>query len=289
MLHRLKPLCLALALPASSVLHGAAVPSAAPLSAATAAPIERAVQEIVRRHGTAAILVLGELHGTHEAPAVLAGLARVFAARGDLQVGLEIPPDEQDRLDAWLASDGSAAARAALLTGPFWQQPVARSDGRRSEAMLALLEDLRQLRHAHPRLRLLAYSHGGQDEVTRDQAMAQALRRAHLAAPEVKLLVLTGNYHARLRAPSQLIWNGTPVSPPAPMAGQLADLPLATVDLGARAGSFWACQGSCGVQRLPAQVVADDTLTIQVPDPARADYHLLLRLPRYTPAPPVVP
>lgn len=272
------------------VLHAATATSAPSEPTAAAEPIALAVDEIVRRHGNASILVLGELHGTQEAPAVLAGLAQALAARGEVLVGLEIPAAEQPALEAWLASDGGVAARRALLAGPFWQQPVARSDGRRSEAMLALLDDLRRLRRTQPTLRVLAYDHRGSNDVTRDQAMAAALRRAHLAAPQSRLLVLTGNYHARRVPPQHVSANGVPLpAPPAPMAGQLADLALATVDLGARRGSFWACQGACGVQTLRPRRPHDDSVTFEPLDPAHGDYHLRVWLPEYTPAPPVEP
>jgi hypothetical protein len=251
--------------------------------------VARAAAAIVERHGDAAILVVGELHGTQEAPAVLAALVRTLGARSAVQVGLEIPAEEQPALDAWLASDGGAAARTALLAGRFWQQPEARSDGRRSQAMLALLDDLRRLHATHPTLRLLAYDAVGGADVTRDQAMAQALRRAHRAAPQTQLLVLTGNYHARLAPPKYVSAIGVPLQPPAPMAGLLAGLPLVTVDLGARRGRFWACQGECGIQTLQPRWPHDGSVTIEEFGPAPDDYHLRVWLPEYTPSRPVRP
>ena len=155
--------------------------------------------------------------------------------------------------------------------------------------MLALLDDLRRLHRKHPALRLLAYDHRGDAEVTRDKAMALALRRAHRAAPQTQLLVLTGNYHARLAPPKYLSANGQPLQPPAPMASQLADLPLATVDLSARRGRFWACQGECGPQTLRARWPLDDSVTLEAGHGAQKDYDLRILLPEYTPSSPTQP
>src|SRR5688572_25707746 len=107
--------CVALALYWAHVLLAAAAPPTNPVPATGSDPVASAIDAIARRHGDAPILILGELHGTHEAPAVLAGLVRTLAARGAVQVGLEIPAAEQPALDAWLTSDGAAVARRALL------------------------------------------------------------------------------------------------------------------------------------------------------------------------------
>ncbi|HTQ81108.1 MAG TPA: hypothetical protein VMM92_14000, partial [Thermoanaerobaculia bacterium] len=90
-------------------------------------------------------LLLGEVHGTVESPAFLANAVCLALQAGrSVTVALEIPLQEEARFEAYLGSAGSAADRTALLAGAFWQDPY--QDGRRSQAMLALLESLRRLR-----------------------------------------------------------------------------------------------------------------------------------------------
>ena len=193
-----------------------------PLRAA-AEPIDAAAAAILERHAEAPLLVLGELHGTVEAPALVATLAARLLDSGALTVALEIPAQDQARLDAYLASDGSTRAQRALLDGEFWQRAPERSDGRRSRAMFALIEQLRLLRSTHPELRLLAFDDTGFFDQTRsrDALMSDALRAAHAAHPEAKLLVLTGNYHARLDQPARALSGDKWIQPPLPMTAQL--------------------------------------------------------------------
>ncbi|MDX1644696.1 MAG: hypothetical protein R3244_10100, partial [Thermoanaerobaculia bacterium] len=85
------------------------------------------------------VLLFGELHGTDRGPAafgsVVCHLAREHAG---LTVGLEISHTEQERIDAYMASAGTAEDRSELLSGPFWTDEY--QDGRRSRAMTELLE-----------------------------------------------------------------------------------------------------------------------------------------------------
>jgi hypothetical protein len=276
---------------AVSAVAGAAPRAPATAPAADGDVIEAAAEAIAQRWPDARVLVLGELHGTQEAPALAAALARRLAGDGPLLLGVEIPQAEQDRLDAWLVSDGAPAARAALLAGEFWQRAPGRSDGRRSQAMLALLEALRRLRSEHPGLRLLAFDRTDPG-ATRDASMAQVLRTAHAAAPAVRLLVLTGNYHARLRAPHSASVDGKPHTPPPPMAGLLDATGLVTIDVGARRGAFWACMRQrCGPHELQAWPAAEHEAAraeLREQDP-RDGYHARLELPRYRVSPPVEP
>src|SRR5439155_1009498 len=70
-------------------------------------------------------------------------LACQAAALGPLRVGLELPADEQARIDEFLASAAAAADGRALFEGPFWTRDF--QDGRSSTAMAALLASLGKL------------------------------------------------------------------------------------------------------------------------------------------------
>jgi hypothetical protein len=273
-----------------------------PLRAA-AEPIEAAAAAILERHAEAPLLVLGELHGTVEAPAVVATLAARLLDSGALTVALEIPAQEQARLDAYLASDGSTRAQRELLDSEFWKCAPERSDGRRSRAMFALIEELRLLRGTHPELRLLAFDDTGFSGQTRsrDALMSDTLRAAHAAHPEMKLLVLTGNYHARLDQPARARYGDGWVQPPVPMTAQLQDLGAVGIKLTASEGEFWACRkptAPCGVIPLPRPAFAPSSSGLAASnattaaEPVRVSsggrsFHLEIELPRLSASEPM--
>lgn len=141
--------------------------------------------------------IFGELHGTSEIPALFGDLVCQAAARGPVIVGLEMPESCQAALNAWLASDGGAAAQAALLADDFWRM----GDGRSSGAMLVLLERLRTLKAAGRRISLLAFVPSVHDAATQtpyEQAMAANWQRALAGTPRARLLVLVGSVHSRI-------------------------------------------------------------------------------------------
>ena len=91
------------------------------------------------------IILIGEVHGSSEIPAVVGALMSEALACGlhvELGLEMELPPAERSRMDTFLASDGGAAARAALLRGEHWRF----EDGRASEAVLELVEQARAAR-----------------------------------------------------------------------------------------------------------------------------------------------
>lgn len=274
---------------------------ALPLRAAD--PIEAAAAAILERHAEAPLLVLGELHGTVEAPALVATLAARLLDSGALTVALEIPAQEQALLDAYLASDGSTRAQRELLDGEFWQRAPERSDGRRSRAMFALIEQLRRLRATHPELHLLAFDDTGVFDHTRsrDALMSDALRAARAAHPEAKLLVLTGNYHARLDQSARARSGDRWIQPPLPMTAQLQDLGAISIKLSAVEGEQWACRkptAPCGVIPLPRPAFAPSSSGLAASNAATAaepvrvwsggtSFHLEIELPRLNASEPI--
>ncbi|MEZ4239499.1 MAG: hypothetical protein R3F59_25745 [Myxococcota bacterium] len=195
-----------------------------------------------------AVVVFGEVHGTRQGPAFVADAVRAAARTGPVLLGLEIERDEQPRIDAFLASDGGAEARDALVHGAFWHRPF--QDGRSSHAMVALLDAARTAG-----ARVLAFDHAATSPNQRDADMAARLAEAPAAAPDATLLVLVGDLHAREVA-------GLPPAPElVPMAMQLAQrVPsVVTLDLVAAGGTYWACLGpttaDCGVQDATAKDV----------------------------------
>jgi len=93
-------------------------------------------------------IMVGEMHGTAEMPALFGDMVCQAAAhsRRPITVALEQSEGMQPVIDTFLASDGGPAARAAFLKAPMWGTNF--QDGRSSEAMLALYDRLRLMKAA---------------------------------------------------------------------------------------------------------------------------------------------
>jgi hypothetical protein len=140
------------------------------------------------------LLLLGELHGTAEIPGFVGNLVCEASLSGsEVQVGLEIPTEEQLRIDSFLASTGSPQDRQALLEGDFWRRSL--QDGRSSRAMIDLLDSIRRLRASGARINVFSF-----DVATRvpdrDGEMAKKIMTVHAQAPSSLFILLTGNLHA---------------------------------------------------------------------------------------------
>lgn len=188
----------------------------------------------------ASVLLVGEIHGTEQAPALVAALACAALKTGKpVTVALEVPVEEQANLDRFLVSDGSENSRAVLLSGPFWNR--ATQDGRSSAAMLALLHRLRALRARGANLRVVAVDDGAAR--TRDVGMAERIRAQRHRGTVIALL---GNVHA-----SQ--GKGRRSRPDYEPAGYLLrDLDPFSLYVGGPAGTAWVCAPECGVRAVSA-------------------------------------
>lgn len=261
-----------------------AVLVAAPL-AAEAAPAERAVEdaarELLAQADALRPLLIGEIHGTQETPALLASMLRQGSGRPWL-LGLEIPRQEQERIDAFLRSDGGARARAALTGGAFWTRE--QQDGRSSEAMLQLIDAVRALRRSGRDIQVVCFDDVAEDGSARDRdaRMAQALRTALATERHRRAVALMGNYHAR-------IGRGAPWDAQQEFLGwHLRDLSPLSVDVGAPTGSSWVCNPDCGVYRFGADRAPGDGVLRMAAQADEKGYVGTLTLPRFTASPPAV-
>jgi len=187
------------------------------------------------------LVLVGELHGTREAPVFVGSAACALAARGPLVVGLEMPAVEQSRIDAYLASGGGETERAALTIGKFWGF----QDGRASHAMLDLIERLRVLKRGGASLHVLAMD-GSTTDSSKDEAMAFALRRVMQDEPQARVLALMGNVHARV------ILDEAEDDPP--VGSRLRDLRPLAVLANHGGGEAWVCMdGVCGVHPMSSR------------------------------------
>jgi erythromycin esterase-like protein len=240
---------------------------------------QSAADELVAVADGQRLLLLGEMHGTREIPQLTGDVVERLSRSGPLLLALEIHASEHRSLAAYLHSDGSPAQREALRRRPYWSVPASRNDGRRSEDMLDLVEQVRSLRALGRDVAILPFDVANGDPrgaEWRDRAMAECLRRAWSALPNGRMLVLTGNVHAMRLRPAY-----APPQMQTPMAVDLQDLQPYSIDIAAQAGEYWACPSSgCGPQ--PVTPGAEGGRL----DEAEAyDYRLVL--PRFTAARPV--
>jgi hypothetical protein len=139
--------------------------------------------ELLARPGLRYVLV-GEIHGTAETPAIFGDLVCAAVESGrQVVVGLERPLAEQSAIDSgdW----------TGLLASHGWHI----FDGRSSVAMLELVKSLHGMKGAE----VVAFDPGGGNE-ERNAGMAKELRAAAERNPGALVIVLTGNLHASKKA-----------------------------------------------------------------------------------------
>ncbi len=196
-----------------------------------------------------AVLLVGELHGTVQSPSFVSETVCTALSYGyEVTVGLEIPDDEAASVTTFLGSDGQAAARAALLAGPFWISEV--KDGRQSDAMFELIEDLRRYTEAGEPIEVVLLDASGVED--RDVAMADNLLEAIIAENEGVAVTLTGNLHNRTT-------RGTDFDPDYEPMGYrikqaLGPRRVRSLDVHYTGGEAWVCipDGDCGPRRFDA-------------------------------------
>lgn len=247
-------------------------------------------------------VLLGERHGTEQAPEFVASLLCLSVVRNERTIlALEMSAAEQGRLDDYLASDGDAQAVEALIAGSyFWNGRM--RDGRSSEAMLALIDTVRHRRAAGEAIDLVAVDYHALDDADlaempqrRDHAM---LRRARsLVGSADVILVLVGNVHAR-RTP--MVFGERSLETIGSLAGRDE---VYSVRLGAIGGEAWTCRGAsaesveCGPHASAAYVDLGEHRVLSMEDAIGAgvlgveadSYHRYVYLGESVASPPVVP
>lgn len=190
-------------------------------------------------------VIAGEVHGTNEAPDAFANLVCLAAAtKRPVTVALEYPADDQAVIDAYLASNGDAKARSALLTSPVFASRT--QDGRGSVAFVRLFDQLRHMRQAGQIEGVVASDTGPAIPIrlTRDAAMA----RAWTAVPAARngiVLILVGNLHAMRKpvvTPTHTIITAGSLMP----VGRTV-----TINITGSGGQAWNCQqDGCGAHAI---------------------------------------
>ena len=213
------------------------------------------------------VIVVGELHGAAQVPAFVSGLVCSLLKNGrSVILALERDGDEQVALNHYLLSAGQAADRRALLALPAWAGTF--QDGRSSEAVLALIDDMRKLHVAGQRVAVLTMQQRlGADVLQRaderlpisdadnrlasrlnDRAMADTLAYAALMYRGYTVVALAGNVHTATQRPA---WIEDPLYQP---MGQLLSAMMAAYFIGLKSegGTSWNCSPGCGAHVLLA-------------------------------------
>ena len=217
------------------------------------------------------VILVGEMHGTEQAPAFVGDLVcSLLKAGRPVILALERFDNEQQALSQYIDSEGIPADRDALIGQGMWSWPM--QDGRSSVAVLALIEKIRQLRHAGQPVGLLAMQHSvklplqqlgpqakgladGLSSRMNDRFMADALAGAASAYGNYTIVALAGNLHTSTKPSS---WSAPGYQPMAQVLGEL--LPTFVIGLNAsEGGSSWFCTGpnDCGAHKvLPGPLYA---------------------------------
>ncbi len=161
----------------------------------------------------------GERHGTVESPRFVGDVVDQVARRWPVRLALELPRD----------------LNIERREGAFWRW----RDGRSSVAMVDLIDRVRARG-----IDIVAFDVASDEDVdanTREAAMADRIVAAH--DPSGVLVVLSGNVHSRRVRGAP--WDADLVPAAAHVAAR--GLPLATFDVAANGGTFWATMEHTGV------------------------------------------
>jgi hypothetical protein len=225
---------------------------AAGVAAALSCPALPGFDQLLARPDLGFVLI-GEYHGTVEMPAIAGDAACAAVAAGrPVILGVELTPADQPAIDAFMASDGGRAARAALTATPGWQEP----GGRSTAAIADLIDRMRQLAKRHP-VTVLAFDVAREPRGTsprREAAMAAALDAARARVPDGLVVALTGVGHADKEG-------FTSATPPfLAAAGHLPAQRTVSLAFARPGGSYWGCaspagdgSGGCKAYAMPAR------------------------------------
>jgi hypothetical protein len=144
------------------------------------------------------VLLVGEIHGTVECPAVFGDLVFAAARRGPVSAGVDLPSTEQAELDHFLAGPDDPERRARWLARPLFT--TRRQDGRTSRAMIGLLDRLGRYRAQGLPIDVFGFDAppaGDPSDEPRDQRMATTIA-ARAQDRTRRVLALMGNVHNQL-------------------------------------------------------------------------------------------
>ncbi|NBD07467.1 hypothetical protein [Corallococcus silvisoli] len=196
------------------------------------------------------VLLLGELHGTQEVPRFIAqAVCQLVTSGMPVTVGLELPVENEARITTFIQSQGGEVDWLKLMEAPFWRSPY--PDGRGSEAVANMLEQLRQLRVQGLDVEVFVYDHPKLSGQKREDALTQTVLAQVKATPERFHLVVSGNIHPRTA--KGLLWDKQFRPMGHLLKAQLSD--VKSLDMAYDSGTAWICAAEekggkleCGVK-----------------------------------------
>ncbi|NNB93091.1 hypothetical protein HJC10_06985 [Corallococcus exiguus] len=196
------------------------------------------------------VMLLGELHGTQEVPRFIAqSVCQLVTSGMPVTVGLELPVENEERITTFLQSQGGDVDWLKLMEAPFWRSPY--PDGRGSEAVANMLEQLRHLRAQGLDVAVFVYDHPKLSSQQREDALTKTVLAQVKAKPERFHLVVSGNVHPRTA--KGLPWDKQYQPMGYLLKDQLDD--VTALDMAYDSGTAWICAANqqsskldCGVK-----------------------------------------
>jgi hypothetical protein len=204
-------------------------------------------------------LIIGELHGTQEIPAAFGELVCFVAAAGsNVLVGLEFPESARSSFEQYVESSGSQADRASFLHDSGWLVDAQQyPDGRTSEAMLKLVDRLRELRAAGLGIGVTTFVRPQQavsdPQTTYEIGIADSLKEAAQLSQYDLIIALVGNVHAR-----KVTFDAEGVVSFDPMAMHLPTETTLALHAISNGGEAWNCNPNCGRHRHDGSLAGSD-------------------------------
>jgi hypothetical protein len=221
------------------------------------------------------VMMLGELHGTQEVPRFVAqGACQTANAGTPVTVGLELPVENQERVATFLRSAGKDEDWLKLMEAPFWRSPF--PDGRSSEAVASLLEQLRRLRSQGLDVDAFVFDHPKQQGQERESAMADTVLSFVRQGPQRFFLLVAGNIHPRTL--QGLPWDKQYRPMGLLISQQVKD--TVALDMAYNSGTAWICaeaaqaeQLECGVKQTKGKDNGDRYFVHLWDDPDKNGFH----------------
>lgn len=231
------------------------------------------------------VIMIGELHGTAEAPRAIGEIACAAAEHGPVVVALELEDTLQPTLDAFIASPDQASALARLRGSSLTTRAM--QDGRTSQALLDLLNRVRELKASGRDISIHLFQPSslgrgdGLDQAWYELNMGFLMGRARQLHPDARVVGLAGNIHARKTPIERYPDIGLPA------AAHLPARETISLKIAQQGGEAWNCSSdTCGVNPSHASYDANARGVIMTP-PEEGGYDGVLALGPWTASPPL--
>ena len=219
--------------------------------------------EAVAEASTGKYLVLGETHGSSEAPAATAEFVCAVSNDGPVLLAIEFSSSSDDAFQRAWAAPPEQFRQRMFEEVPLWGK---RNDGVASAAMLEMLERLHALKSAGRLIDIVAFNGAKNDtqraafaelpgQESHEAAQAANIREAAMAKDYRHVVVLVGNLHAS-KARTSL--SGIEIRPMAMLLDQAEH--VISLRMGSDGGESWNCVLDQSVQLKLGQPVTSDML-----------------------------